>query len=50
MNIIILILFRTINCLINIDILSNYFIPKNIIYVFFFKLKNKTNKQISILS
>jgi hypothetical protein len=45
MNIIILILFRKINCLINIDILSNYFISKKIIYVFFFNLKNKkTNK------
>ena len=46
MNIIILILFRKINCLINIDILSNYFISKKIIYVFFFYWK--TNKQTNI--
>jgi hypothetical protein len=46
MNIIILILFRKINCLINIDILSNYFISKKIIYVFFFNWK--TNKQTNI--
>jgi hypothetical protein len=49
MNIIILILFRKIICLINIDILSNYFISKKIIYVFFL-IEKQTNKQISILS
>ena len=46
MNIIILILFRKINCLINIDILSNYFISKNYICCFF--LIEKKNKQINI--